>query len=269
MPVFRGNKGNLLQHWVFCEILAAYRGTVGRIDFIDAHAMAPLADARPKLDATAALFDCVHGHLPGERTAYELAWQVLSPSAHRYPNSAAFLTEVWPGEYALVLCESDPATVHALETWGDKVASRERCAHVEIADGDWRDRFHQGFAPAGDLTLLSFDPYVVSRTYTGRNAANMYQSDLELVGSATQSIPGRVLVQLSTYGVNGGNSQEAVKEAVTSTLRPFGLQLVALVRTDGEMMSLLLGRGLGDGPSFGDLPERFEAWLARWRDVCR
>jgi hypothetical protein len=269
VPVFRGNKGNLLQHWVFCEVLDACRGTVSRIDFIDAHAMAPLADERPKLDATAGLFDCVHEHLPGEGTAYELAWHALAPDACCYPNSAAFLTQVWQADYALVLCESEPATVRALETWRETVAARERCVRLEIVNGDWRDRYREGFAPEGDLTLLSFDPYVVSRTYAVRDAANMYQSDLELVGSATQSIPGRVLMQLSTYSVNGENSQEVVTEAVTSTLQPFGLQLVALVRTDGEMMSLLLGRGIGGGPSLDDLPERFDAWLGRWRSVCR
>ena len=49
MPIFRGNVGNLLQHWVFCEALEVFRGSADQIDFIDAYSMAPLADERPKL----------------------------------------------------------------------------------------------------------------------------------------------------------------------------------------------------------------------------
>ena len=44
MPTYKGNKGNLLQHWVLCELLSAAREHVSRLQFIDAHAMAPVAE---------------------------------------------------------------------------------------------------------------------------------------------------------------------------------------------------------------------------------
>src|SRR5437667_12216386 len=95
MPVYRGNLGNLLQHWVLCDILAAARMHATRLDFIDAHSMAPLAHERPKRDATAPLFDCVQHRLPGDRTPYELAWNTFVSSGTAYPNSANFVTSIW------------------------------------------------------------------------------------------------------------------------------------------------------------------------------
>jgi hypothetical protein len=117
MPVFRGNVGNLLQHWVLCEILNILRDETDRLDFVDAYSMAPLADERPKRDATACVFDYVQSRLPDEGTAYERAWQALASEPGKYPNSASFLTAVWRGLCALLLCESDPATARQLTAW--------------------------------------------------------------------------------------------------------------------------------------------------------
>lgn len=105
MPAFRGNIGNLLQHWVFCETLDALRPCASQIDFIDAYSMASFSDERPILDSSAHLFDCVQRLLPGIGSTYERAWQRLMPDPGRYPNSAAFLTQVWRGRYSMLLCE--------------------------------------------------------------------------------------------------------------------------------------------------------------------
>jgi len=40
---YRGNVGNLLQHWVLCEILVAGRNHAQDLAFIDAYSMAPFA----------------------------------------------------------------------------------------------------------------------------------------------------------------------------------------------------------------------------------
>ena len=136
MTIFRGNVGNLLQHWVFCEILAVWQGCANRVDFIDAYSMAPLADERyPESDiASRRRFDWVQANLMEEQTPYERAWHRLTPDADRYPNSAAFLTEVWQGDYSLVLCESDASTVRELRRWQTKVEVSPRCIGLEIAD---------------------------------------------------------------------------------------------------------------------------------------
>jgi hypothetical protein len=268
MPVFRGNVGNLLQHWVLCEVLAAWQGCANRIDFIDAYSMAPLADERPKRDPSARTFDFVQRRLPGDQTPYERAWHALAPGDGHYPNSAALLTVAWPGDYSLLLCESDPSTVRQLREWGDDIASEARCVGVEIAEGDWRNRFRQGLDASGDLTLLSFDPYLVNQRVSGRNPANMDPRDMELIAAAVRSVQRPIVIQLSTYSANGGNPQPAVLDATDSRLEPAGFERLGVARLDGHMMSMLYGRDLGEGPRLGDLPERFSSWLAQVKAGC-
>jgi hypothetical protein len=92
MPQFRGNLGNLLQHWVLCDLLATCAKYFDQVAFIDAYSMAPLADERPRRDQTAHLFDFVRDRLPGDGTPYEKAWRRLGADPAGYPNSAAFLS---------------------------------------------------------------------------------------------------------------------------------------------------------------------------------
>lgn len=77
----------------------------------------------------------------------------------------------------------------------------------------------------------------------------------------------RLFVQLSTYDVNDDNGQGDVKAAVTSGLRSAGLELLALVKTDGQMMSLVLGRACAHTlvEEIVELPRQFDAWLIRLR----
>ena len=152
----------------------------------------------------------------------------------------------WPGDYSLLLCESDPATVRDLREWGDGIAGAARCVGVEIAEGDWRDRFRRGLDASGDLVLLSCDPYMINQRVSGRNPANMDPSDFELIAGAVQSIQSPIVVQLSTYSANGGNPQPAVLDATDSRFEPAGFERLGVVRVDGHMMSMLYGRDLDD-----------------------
>ncbi len=268
MPIFRGNVGNLLQHWVFCEILEACRGGADQVDFVDAYSMAPLADQRPKLDATAHLFDCVRDRLPGEQTPYEQAWHKLAPHTDQYPNSAAFLTLVWPGRYSLLLCESEPTTVQELQAWAREVGRAPNCIGVEVAAGDWRNRFRQALFASGGLALFSFDPYMFDRNGSGRNPGNMDPGDLDLIAATVNSIQSGVVVQLSTYSANNDNPQSAVTDVVTSSLARSGFQRLAEVRADGNMMSLVFGRNIQIAASSRALPEGFASWLNRVKAKC-
>jgi hypothetical protein len=82
MPSFRGNVGNLLQHWVLCEILSACGNSYERLGFIDAYSMAPFAADPPKRDGGSDLFDTVATNLPGLNSLYERAWLKLTPNRH-------------------------------------------------------------------------------------------------------------------------------------------------------------------------------------------
>jgi hypothetical protein len=77
MPIYRGNVGNLLQHWIFCEILQDLHHHAEHLTFIDAYSMAPFATERPRIDEKANLFDYVREHLADGESPYEKAWHEL------------------------------------------------------------------------------------------------------------------------------------------------------------------------------------------------
>ena len=281
MPEYRGNVGNLLQHWVLCEILAACRDHVRHVAFIDAHSMAPFARQRHEFDITSHLFDHVRDRLPGESSFYEESWYTLDPDAKSgggYPNSASFLAALWADYYSLILCETDLLTVQDLRRWTDEVRrSSPKCLCAEVFHGKWDVRFTQGLPASGELAFFSFDPYMFNRNVVkDPKPGNMYPSDLNCVATAVQSISQGIIVQLSTYSVNNANSQEAVIESVRSGLKAAGLDIVATVRANGtsnglpwQMMSIVLGRGIAWADSLRTLESRFELWLKRAIDEHR
>ena len=108
MPTYTGNKGNLLQHWVLCELVSAARKHVSRLQFIDAHAMAPIAKERTGEDC---VFDLVRARLSEHHSSYERAWNELVLHGETgYPNSAGFVKRLWNGLLFMLLCEVDDAT---------------------------------------------------------------------------------------------------------------------------------------------------------------
>ena len=116
MPTYKGNRGNLLQHWVLCELLTLLKGQVppdSCLGFIDAHAMSPYATRDPKSGQTAGDFEVVRKQLPGQRSTFELSWKNLSGEPRvAYPTSAMFACELWPGPVHMVLCEKDEAALN-------------------------------------------------------------------------------------------------------------------------------------------------------------
>lgn len=263
MPTYRGNVGNLLQHWVLCEILDGCHGHANHLAFIDAYSMAPLATERPTIDQYAPPFDHVRDQLPGQRTTYEKSWHHLVPNANGYPNSAAFLTSVWQSEYSLLLCEMEPLTVAVLRAWADDlVGSSPRCIGVEVFVGNWRERFSHIEAPASDIVLVSFDPYMFNRHDVAHpQPGNMYPGDVQLLATMLKQIPQGVIVQLSTYSANNGNAQNAVIESIREHLNGCGLEVVATPAPNGSMMSIVLTRNIPWSDSFRNLAPRFAAWL--------
>ena len=269
MGTYKGNKGNLMQHWTLCEALRiAQKQGVEQISFIDAHAMAPLANGRTTYDKG---FHNAQTSLPGQKSTYELAWQVLAPSpSHDYPNSANFVTQVWRGKYSLLLCEQDSPTAGEVKAWLSDVRRWPQCKHAELCEGDWRVRFEKGLPSPEDiglekeaLTFLSFDPYMISKGEGGfkMGSGSMYPQDLDTIGEALRDCSGGLLMQLSTYTANGGNCQEDVAPLVDQHLGRYGFVRVAKVRVNGHMMSLIYTRNVAWAHELKPLGERFSAWL--------
>ena len=218
-------------------------------------------------------FDRVRDRLPGQRSPYECTWHKIlrrRPANSGYPNSAAFLTNLWKAPYSLLLCEADRATAGELTRWSDVIHGGPNCAGIEIFKGDWRARFKQDIFPEGDLVFFSFDPYMfnhhsVTKPYPG----NMYPEDLDILASAVQGIRQGTIVQLSTFCANARNPQRKVSAAIGSEFEKCGLRIIAKVRANGNMMSLVLTRNVDWNDSLRTLPERFNLWLGPCRRNAR
>ena len=295
MPTYKGNRGHLMQHWPLCEMLrvAAHKGVTG-LNYIDAYAMSPLATERQVGDVH---FDNIKNCLPscGE-SAYELAWHQLAPyegypssaafvdplmadldavlgQREGYPNSAAFVEQVWEGDFSMLLCEIDQATCQEIEPWLQRVGKLGRCKETELFCGNWRERFKKGLpSPAevgledGSLTLVLFDPYICSQRQGRRvvmpNFGYLYIDDIEMAAGAMGGLDDGILVQLSTYSAMA-NPQGAVISSMNQILVANDFRLIAVVRVDGSMMSLVYERNVSWAAELADLPGRFDNWFPK------
>lgn len=283
MPTYKGNVGHLMQHWTLCELLeiAQQQGVPG-LNFIDAHAMAPLARTRESWHDRR--FNAVESrvqstHAPGYQWAskYEWAWHHLAPSIG-YPNSAVFVEKVWRGDFALSLCEVDRTTIEELLSWRDRVRRLARCNHAEIFRDDWRRALgdRQGFPspydvglPRDSLTLVSFDPDLISchprpSQLDDQQRRRVYIKDLQDVRNHLDDFGGKVLIYLPTYSAEM-NPQPIVKAEVDNVLTqgPDDYTRECEIVVNGNMMLLIYSRGLDDGwaAQLAALPRRFDNWL--------
>jgi len=272
MPVYRGNIGNLLQHWVFCEIVQVLHSHAEHLAFIDAYSMAPVANERPRIDDTAHIFDFARAHLADGTSSYERAWHELhlASGGTGYPNSANFLVTLWKKRYSLLLCEIDRVTANELQIWSDRLRSSTRCLSAEVFTGDWRLRFSDGVHSSGDVDLFSFDPYMVSSRKDAKTSkvANIYPEDIDCLTAVAATLPQAVIMQISTYDSNDGNSQERVVTMLHSSAVGSGLEIIDKVRPlrsdgqgpSGKMMSVILARNAPWAKSLAPLEYRFQRW---------
>jgi hypothetical protein len=268
MPTYRGNRGNLLQHWVLVELLGSIReGGIGTLCFTDAYSMSPTPtrSERAAADQTAHEFDHVRSLLDHSNSAYEQAWLALSKDLpSEYPSSAAFVRHCWPERVHLLLCEADGPTANDIERWLSRLD--ERITSFELYRGDWRRRFAEPIPNGWHAYYFSFDPNMYDRhDVRSPKPENMYSSDIGLLLTAIgQRLEVPVVVQLSTYSVNGGNSQSDVFKSVVPRFTDMGFS-ATYVRADNSMMSFIFSRGV-IVPS--DLEDRFRLWLAGRRSAA-
>lgn len=268
MPTYRGNRGNLLQHWVLIDLLRCIReGGIRKLCFVDAYSMSPTPtrSERAATDQTAHEFDHLRSRLDRAKSAFERAWLTLSKDLpSEYPSSAAFVRQCWPERVHLLLCEADRATAHDIERWFSRLDAR--MTSFELYRGDWRRRLAEPIPSDWDAYYFSFDPNMYDRhDVRSPKAENMYSSDIDLLRNAIRERhEAPIVVQLSTYSVNGGNSQSDVFESVVPRFTEMGFS-AGYVRADYSMMSLIFSRGVAVPL---DLEERFRSWLADRRSVA-
>lgn len=272
-PTYRGNLGNLLQHWTWVEVVSTlqgcsmYRGKT--LQLIDAHAMAPLAFRSDRAQDTD--FQTVSARVEAEEpvvSRYESAWRNLSrESPSRYPSTAAFTTEVWNGPIHFVLCDRDAETAAAIQQWLDRPLLIERVAGREVHLGDWRHRFRRGLREVGDLTVFSFDPFMFDHHGPMKDSGHMWPDDLELVSNSISGFSNAVILQISTYTANNGNRQGRVFPVWQTGLARAELELLTQIAPNGNMMTAVFGRGLPtdcrNAITDNVSAIKFESWRAR------
>ena len=273
MGTYKGNVGHLMQHWTFCKILSTANKHTPGLNYIDAHAMAPLATKRDKPTKSACAFDHVRAGLPGNESVYERAWHRLVPGkCDGYPNSAAFVRQVWKEYYSLLLCENRPQTVCEIEDWLPATRELPMCMRAKLFPRDWREKFKEGLPspcevglPDDSLTLVAFDPYKynIHPPQPTKPDGMLYPKDLELTLRALDGVKGGVLIQVSTYNAKSPNRQAAVISSVNSVLFGGGFALVALVIVNQNMMSLIYTRDVKWAADLAELPNQFEKWRRR------
>ena len=263
MPAYRGNRGNLLQHWVLVEFLGDLREQgIKKLCYVDAHSMSPTPtrSAKAATDQTAPDFDQVRSRLADGPSLYERAWLELSPSLppNSYPSSAAFVRHCWSGDLHLLLCETDCATADEIDAWLSRVDSST--TRAELHRGDWRDRFARQMPAGFDAYYISFDPNMYDRhEVQSPKPENMYPSDIRILFHAIGALPDvPMIVQLSTFSVNNANSQCDVIESLVPEFTKNGFAAM-YVRADNSMMSFIFSRQLTVA---SDLENRFQSWLA-------
>ena len=214
--------------------------------------------------------DCV---TPAKQ-AFERAWHHLTPSGSGYPDSAAFVKQVWKGDFSLLLCEKDEPTIAKLKSWCEGIGKLKRCtSRPELHEGDWRKRFEQPRGlpspddvglPPESLTLLSFDPFMYDRRHERfePGSADLYRRDIELVGKQLKILKGPILIQLSTYSTRDGNGKIDVRREINGVLCGYEFQPAVRVNVgDQKMMSLVYARNVSWSAKLEKLPECFAKWL--------
>lgn len=260
MPTYKGNRGNLLQHWVLAELvthIGRQTGPTAHLCFVDAHAMSPYATRDEKPGQTASDFETVRDRLPGPGSRFEQAWRrLVTQERIEYPTSAMFVRDLWDGPLSLVLCEADNATADDIFEWQRELPTGST---TELYRGDWRRRI-RGDLPEAQACIVSFDPYmVVGDNPASTRQGNMYVSDLvRAAGGILEIRSGPLFVQLSTYSAQD-SPQDKLIPVVQWVMAAVGLELVDTVRADGHMMSMVFSHGIVEKPAH--LHDRFNAWL--------
>ena len=271
MGTYKGNEGNLMQHWTLCEIVSLANAHYRALNYIDAYSMSPLAATRKDKDR---VFSEVRNNLGTGLSVYEKAWASLAPPrSDAYPNSANFVQHLWRGDLSMLLCEKEPDIAAELEAWVKGLLQSGRLLRGDVHTGDWRDRFSKELPspadaglPGGALTLVSFDPYLVSNLTDPDpcNPGYIYPRDLDAIGQVLKNIDGSIVVQMSTYSIGGGQyHQEIITPLVDNHMGAYCFTRAAKTRTDGHMMSLVYTRGVNAEltRALKALGNRFDTWL--------
>jgi hypothetical protein len=267
-----------MQHWVLCELL----DRLGRRDFQHlaltcTHSMAPWSTPERREDddthCCRRAFNAARTRAATDRgSVFESAWFALSPNGGLpYPSSAALSSaalslEVWRSALSLALCEASGAVADEIDGWLGTRETRERVKHSVLLRGDWRNAAAGPLFldPDADCLYVEMDPYRYDRrdrtVRKTTDPATVYPEDLNHLARALGKEDRPLVLQLSSFSAQNGNSPDAIESSTRAVLDPHRFVFRDGVAVDGQMVSLVFVRNLtlDDGPLQAD----FSAWLA-------
>src|SRR4051812_6782619 len=110
MGLCKGNRGNLMQHWVLCEVLRRLgQQSLQHLSLTCTHSMAPwsVPERREEEDdhRCRRVFTEARARGAADRgSVFEEAWFAVSPGGLPYPSSAVLAQHVWRPKLSLTLC---------------------------------------------------------------------------------------------------------------------------------------------------------------------
>lgn len=215
----KGNGGNLLQHWVLCDLAASVLSRVARrrIAYVDCYAMKPFecVESSPcsQPEFHAVLSDTHRLKSDFQKALCILKEEIWRDQRPHYPSSLVLLSALQVPLARAVLCECHREKAEAIELW-----CRRRDLSAVVWPTNWRHVDIRSLLEGDEraLVLALLDPNVVSLSENTR-PENMSIVDLErLLGEIT--VTGETIVQISSYSSNGGNSGAKVRPCVRRLL---------------------------------------------------
>src|SRR5690242_911737 len=146
MGLCKGNRGNLMQHWVLCELLQRL-GQQGftHLSLSCTHSMAPWSIPERRGDEDGhrcrRTFNEARTRAVADRNSvFESAWFALALNGGLpYPSSAVLARNVWRTGLSLALCEASVPVADEIDGWLGTREQREQVAHSVLLRGDWRN----------------------------------------------------------------------------------------------------------------------------------
>ncbi len=273
MGLCKANRGNLMQHWVLCELLRRLgQRDFKHLMFICTHSMAPWSVPERRDDEARnrcrQVFHLARRRIGNQRiNAYEEAWFALSASdGLPYPSSAMFVKHLWKEKLSLLLCEAAHDVSDEIDGWLGTPGIKARLEGSRLSRGDWRLAFSDPFtAGDADVLIIEMDPmrfeHHSPHECSRKDRAVLFPEDLDLTTTALSGLTIPVLVQISSFSANNGNSHQIVEQTTTARLRESGFTLLYRAMVGGQMLTLIYGRHADSLTPSPDFETAFATWL--------
>lgn len=209
----RTNDGNLLQHFVECQISEVLASSASELHLVCTHAMAPFEPGRHAAEdeANRVLIAALQSASTTSEVPVRAAYARTRATLQAYPNTAELIVALrGPEHVSGVLCENDE--IHA-----SVLSNRWATSRLAVRVGNWRTALTDGRLDPPEEErpwLFSMDPYTWLRDHEVNRASRgprLCRADLELLRGvigryASRAAPGALTIPV--YGVDEAHAAD-------------------------------------------------------------